>query len=290
MKRILAVTIALLFFASCRTNDEGSPHYEGAAADSSGYAGGSADTASVGAGSKLVKTAALQVQVRDVHSGTHALAVLAESMGGALRHQHLAATETAMRTLKQGRDSVLLLRALAPTASLVIRVPSARLNEFLFAAGDLASFVQGSDYDVDDRTLDYQSAQERADARRRFLESAATSRKVTGSTTALAIRDEEIGERLEQRGIDDAVRYSTVRVELTQPPLLRREVIVNGNLDDYNPPFGSRLADALLAGWDWAAQLLLAAAHLWVFLLAAILTWGLLRNWGKSRSRVQPAK
>ncbi|RYD93340.1 MAG: DUF4349 domain-containing protein, partial [Sphingobacteriales bacterium] len=102
--------------------------------------------------------------------------------------------------------------------------------------------------------------------------------------------DEQIGQRLEQRAIDDAVRFSTVRVELEQPPVLRREVRVNDNLDAYTPAFSTRLGEALGRGWELFSGLLIALAHLWVFLLAGVAGWAALRYWGKGRARVQPAK
>ncbi|TCZ72256.1 DUF4349 domain-containing protein [Flaviaesturariibacter aridisoli] len=288
MKPIALAAACALLLVACQSNDHGEPQYRGnTTADSTGYAGAGAAEPP---GSKLVKTAALELQVGDVQSGARALTVLAKDMGGALRQQHLSANEGATRRLKQSNDSVLLLHALEPSASLTLRVPAERLDEFLFAAAQVAAFVRGSDFDVDDRTLDYVSAQWRADARRRLLENPATSRKVTATTSALEVRDEEIGQRLEGRSIDEAVRYSIVRVELAQPPLLRREVIVNSDLDSYTPPFGSRLADALARGWGWFAGLLVAGAHLWVFLLVGTLLWIAWRRWGKTGIRVQPAK
>ncbi|RYY39269.1 MAG: DUF4349 domain-containing protein [Chitinophagaceae bacterium] len=298
MKKIALASFVVLLFSACQQAGKSEQQDFAPIADSTGYAGAgngyqeATDTIASGTGpdSKLVKTAALQLQVADVHTGTRALSDLAKSMGGGLRHQHVAANESATRELKKGDDSLLVLHALAPTASVTLRVPSSKLDEFLFEASRVASFIQSSDLDIDDRTLDYVSAQWRAAARQQFLENPGTSRKVTGSTTALAIRDEQIGQRIEQRGIDDAVRFSTVRIELAQPPLLRREVVVNNNLEAYTPSFASRLGDSLLRGWELFASVLLFGANLWVFILAGLLIWVAVRKWGKLQVRVQPAK
>ncbi|RYY85997.1 MAG: DUF4349 domain-containing protein [Chitinophagaceae bacterium] len=297
MKKLALASALAMLFVACQHADESAQKQYAPAADSTGYAGSgspaeTADTVASGAApeSKLVKTAALQLQVADVHSGTRALTELAKGLGGGLRHQHVGANESSSRELKMGTDSLLVLHALAPSASLTLRVPSAKLDEFLFEAARVASFINSSDLDVDDRTLDFVAAEWRAAARQQFLESPGTSRKVTGSTTALNIRDEQIQQRLEQRGIDDAVRYSTVRVELAQPPLLRREIVVNNNLDAYTPSFGSRLWESMERGWEMFAAVLLFGAHLWVFLLAGVLVWVAIRKWGRPLARVQPAK
>ncbi|GAB4093690.1 DUF4349 domain-containing protein [Flaviaesturariibacter terrae] len=289
----LALAAAVLLLASCQHAANENPQYSGKEmADTTGYAGAvTADTIAAAApGSKLVKTAALQLQVASVHEGSRALTELAKSLGGALRRQHVAANETGRRELKRGADSLLVLHALAPSAALTVRVPSDRLDEFLFEAARVASFVQSSDLDVDDRTLDFVSAQWRAENRARFLASSRTSPKVTGSTQGLVIRDEEAGQRLDQRAIDDVVRYSTVRIELAGAPLLRREVIADTNLDSYSPGFGSRLGDALKNGWGLFENLLVAGANLWVFLLAALLAWAGWRKWGIAKTRVQTVK
>jgi hypothetical protein len=286
MKRLATAAACLLLIASCQDRANEAPGAEGIQQlNNKTIREAAADSAEVLA-PKLVKTAGLQLRVSDVNSGSQALSELVRSYGGSISHLHLEAPETTRRELPRGEDSLQVLQAIAPSASVTLRVPSEKLEAFLFDATKGSSFVHSSDFDVDDRTLSYVEAQWRATARERFLASKNTSTKVTGTAVSLNIRDEVIDEQLEQRRIDASVRFSVVHLDLSQPPLLRREVIVNTNLEHYTPPFSSRLADSMLGGWGLFESLVIAGAWLWVFFLAAGLSCVIYMLW-KRRQPLQ---
>ncbi|TCJ13164.1 DUF4349 domain-containing protein [Flaviaesturariibacter flavus] len=275
MKLPAFLAAGLVLLAACQNQSaeqkDQSPGYE--SADTMAVAGN-------GITPKLVKKAQLQFEVASVQQGSRAIGQLARGLGGSVTQIEIKAEEGATRTLpRAGGDSLLQLQTLHPTASLAVQVPAGRLEEFLYGAAQLSSFSRYSSLTIDDNTLAYLETQWRAEARKKMLAGPRTVKRY--DSTGLALTDDIITRRIGMESIDAQVRYSTVTLQLDQPPLVRRSVICNTDLDAYGLPFGQRMRDALESGWQLFARVLLAGAHLWVFIVLAILGWTAWRRRGR---------
>jgi hypothetical protein len=278
MKVPAFIVAGVLLLSGCQQYTNGAPEGGYQTADSTGInapAGTGAETP------KLIKRAELQFEVADVQAGTQALGRLARNMGGVLSYVRVASEETSSRSLPHGADSVQVLHAIAPKAQLTVRVPAERLEEFLYGAARASSFLQYSELQVDDLTLNYLESQWRTGAREAVLARASGSGKGRIDSAGLAVMDDIITNRIAQRTIDGAVRYSTVSVALTQPPVLRRSVIVNSNLEAYGLPFGQRLGAAFVSGWKIFEAILLTGAQAWALLLCIAAGWIAYRRWAR---------
>jgi hypothetical protein len=286
MKIVALIAASMLLLAGCQQSGvngiSGEPQGDYGTADTTGVAGPAS------AAPKLVKRAELQFEVGDVQQGSQALGRLVRGMGGSLSYVRLDAEETASRSLPKGSDSVQLLQAVSPKAQLTVRVPAQHLEEFLYGAAQLSSFLRFSELRIDDQTLNYLESQWRSEARRKVLAAASGRSTKRIDSAGLAITDDIIGNRLLQREIDGQVQYSTVNLALTQAPVLRRTVIVNSDLDAYALPFPERLKGALAGGWRIFENLLLAGAQAWTLLLLAIGAWFGYRKWLRRQAVTQP--
>ncbi|RYZ22441.1 MAG: DUF4349 domain-containing protein [Chitinophagaceae bacterium] len=275
MKRSALLAAGLLLLVACQqpmSEQKGySPGAGYEAADTVSSDTGIPGVSAANAAPKLVKKAQLQFEVASVQQGSQAVGQLARGLGGSVTRVEIAAQEREVRTLPQGQDSLLQLRALAPTASLAVLVPTTNLEEFLYSAAQLSSFLKYSSLTIDDQGLAYLETQWRAEARRKMLAGPRPAKRY--DSTGLALTDDVITRRVQLESIDAQVRYSTVTLELTQPPLVRRSTIVNADLDSYGLPFGRRMLDALDSGWQLFARILIAGTHLWVFILIAAGAW-----------------
>ncbi|RYY97288.1 MAG: DUF4349 domain-containing protein [Chitinophagaceae bacterium] len=275
MRTLLLLGALVATVSACNQQEGYAP--EQAQSDSVAAGGGyglPADTAAAaGDPVKIVKTAGLRMKVGDVYAGTKDIAGLVRGLGGTVSHQELLANEGAHKEWVIAGDSVQVLTAAHPAADLVVRVPSERLEEFVFAVSDRARFLHSSALDIDDRSLAYLEAYLRQQAREGFLKATPASVKGRGDERRVALRDEAISQALAQRQIDRDVRWSTVRLALWQDPVLRREVRVNTDMDSYGPPFGARFLQGLGRGWSGFLTVLVGLAHLWPFLLVAAAAW-----------------
>ncbi|HEY1112647.1 MAG TPA: hypothetical protein VGE66_03770, partial [Chitinophagaceae bacterium] len=76
---------------------------------------------------------------------------------------------------------------------------------------------------------------------------------------------------------------SSVDLSLFQNPVVRKEVIANYVISDYQLPFGQRVSNALRDGWQAFLAFVLVLAHLWMFIVLAIAGLLLYRYWLQKR-------
>jgi hypothetical protein len=68
--------------------------------------------------------------------------------------------------------------------------------------------------------------------------------------------------------------------------LVRKEVIANDAIEDYGLPFSKNISNAFDAGWQMFLNLLLAFAHLWMFILTGLLICLLIKYYKYNRSGI----
>lgn len=130
MKSTLFLSIVLvLFIAGCQAgrSDEAQK-----LTDSTSITGMRGDSV------KLVKSAAINCKVKDVHEGVKSVSALANRLGGMITHQNITASEDGRKELKLSKDSLLLISTFTPRADVTVRVPVQHLEEFLFTLSDSA--------------------------------------------------------------------------------------------------------------------------------------------------------
>ena len=223
---------------------------------------------------KLVKTAAINVKVKNAQKGAKAVADIVQGLNGMITHQSIESNEGPTKELKISNDSVLIITAYTPSAVLTARIPTENLEDFIFAITDQSDFVYNASLDIEDKSLSYLSHQFQEKARTKALaiDTAKLPRRLT-AVQAINISDEAINRDIARRQIDADVNYSTVSLHLTQNALIRKEVVVNNRLDEYHLPFAQRFQDALKAGAEFFLVFIVALSHFWVFILLALAAW-----------------
>ena len=117
-----------------------------------------------------------------------------------------------------------------------------------------------------------------------FLESVGTKNvKGEASFGLVGTKDEAIENEIAKRQIDADVNYSVVHLNLCQNPLVRKEMMANDAIEDYGLPFKKNLGNAFEAGWEAFLNVLLALAHLWMFILVAAFIWMLVKYYKHNR-------
>jgi hypothetical protein len=263
MKPLFSLFIILTFlFFSCQ-NNYAEPDAQSAVSDTVSITGLTGDDV------KLVKTAKIQLKVKDVTQSTHAVSALAQNLGGMTFDQTLSSIEEDRKELKVSSDSLLVITTYTPQADITARVPSEHLETFLYNASDLGYFTRNSNLHIDDKSLSY--LENRLKEKNRISALSQTPPKGASSAIkTIAIRDEAIGQQIANRTIDTDVKYSTVTLSLFQNPVVQKEVIANYVIADYQLPFGQRLGNAFNDGWQYFLAFAVALAHLWMFILMSV--------------------
>jgi hypothetical protein len=219
---------------------------------------------------KLVKTASLDFRVRDVESGVRSVSELARSYGGMIYDLDLQTRENDRNELPLSKDSLLVISSISPEAEIAVRVPSQYLEEFLYRVADLGYFTGASNLHVDDKSLIYLEQRLKAGARIAKLDTMNARTRFSASVQA---SDEAIALEVANRQIDADAAYSSVRLHLAQNTLIRREMIANYEVGDYELPFAQKLAHALSNGWSGFGAFMVLVCTLWPFLLSMALAY-----------------
>lgn len=181
-------------------------------AEAAGESGeGASAELGVQAGRKLVKNVRLEVETKEFDEMMASLEAQVQGMGG-----YVEAMETYNGSSYSGRIS-------SRYASLTIRIPSGRLEEFLLTVSDISNVVRRSD-SVEDVTLSYVDMESRRDALRteqdrllEFMEQAGTIEDII----AIEQRLSEVRYQLESmesrlRALDNQIEYSTVYLDISE--------------------------------------------------------------------------
>ncbi len=246
------------------------------------------DTASItgltGDSVKLVKTAAINFKVKDVEHSTRDVSGLAQRFGGMVFSQNLESVEEGRKELKISADSLMVITAIAPRADVTVRIPSEHLEEFMFYAADLGYYTGSSRLQIDDKSLVYLENALKQKNRTEVLSKPSTKNsKPPTSLQTIAVKDEAVEQQIANRMIDADVKYSTVNLNLFQNATIKKEIVANYNLTDYDLPFSQRFGNAMSTGWHYFLSVVVALAHLWMFFLLAIAFILFYRYWPKRK-------
>ena len=264
--QLLIILSLPLYFLSCQNSN--SEHARIALSDSTGMDGFTGEEV------KLVKTASMYFKVHNIEKSTRAVSTLAQSYGGMVFNQTMEFTETDRNELPLSTDSLMVVSVSMPQADMTLRIPSENLEAFIYGVADIGYFTTSSKLNIDDRSLIFLENLLKQKNRTEAL-AQPTVGKNKGLTTnrAIEVKDDAINNEMANRSINADVKYSTVSLSLFQNPMVRKEIIANYSIDDYQLSFGSRLANAFNAGWQFFISFLLAVAHFWMFILITILIY-----------------
>lgn len=233
---------------------------------------------------KLVKTAGLEFKVKSVYESSRVISEKARVFGGMVIHHDIQSLQEKEKRVQISEDSLLMVSAYNTQADLTVKIPSQRLEEFMQEMTSIATFVYRSKLDVDDKTIDYVAASLRQQSRQELLNIAKQKvRKSSDATNLISEGDERIQQITDNKRVDEATRFSTVQLTLTQPPVISKEIVANDELPSYNTPFFYRLGMALATGWQAFLTLIVWIANLWMFIVTGLVCWYAVQYYRRKR-------
>ena len=129
-------------------------------------------------------------------------------------------------------------------------------------------YVNERRMDIEDKSLDYLASQLKLNSRKELVSQQKTGRVVfKDPNSVLDLKDGLVDEQINNKLIDDQVKYSTISLSFYQSNTISKEIIANDDPSDYNLPFLSRAGMALANGWYMFKELVIAALNIWVFII-----------------------
>lgn len=221
---------------------------------------------------KLIKTAKMQLKVKNVQQAEDSLYMLTLALDGRIVHNKLESTVIDSQRVEMNKDSVMQIIVYKSLADVAIKIPTHNIEDFMAKLGHLSIYTNNQQMDVEDKTLDYMSdklkAQNRAEAVTTRQQHHLDAKNDTTINSTLNLKDDIVDRKVRNLKITDSANYSTLVVNLYQNHSVSKEIIANEDLSLRTPSFGSRIGLALTRGWFYFSELIVMIMHLWAFILA----------------------
>lgn len=241
---------------------------------------------------KFIRTASANFRVKDVYVAALGIEDTVASHGGFVVKNEIGSGS--LRTERQpiGNGKLIELNEYTVQGQLLVRVPSARTQEFLRAIAGHVVFLDERKYAAHDAQFDLLrqqlEAQRSQETQAELGDAIREGGKLAQRTDAIAMRGDARGARdaalLAKKEFEDQVAFSTIALSLRQPSrVLQSELVdVDSALRQLRPGFASQLKQRLRGGWEGTLDVLLALAGLWPLWLVAALgaapVWRALRR------------
>jgi hypothetical protein len=233
----------------------------------------SADSTSVSQ-PKLIKTAGMRFKVKNVQQTSEKIAALTTSYHGTVSHHQMGSTPNRSLDIRISNDSVMRVTSFCTTTDITVKIPSKKVDDFMNQVSRMGIYVNSRSMDITDKSLDYLSAQLKLKSRAELVSQQKKGKVIIKNpANVLLLKDDMIDQQINNRGIDDAVRNSVVNLSFYQSNTINREIIANDDPSAYNLPFLNRLGMAIEKGWQVFVDVIIAITNLWVFVLAGVGIW-----------------
>lgn len=224
---------------------------------------------------KLVKTADLELKVKDVYKSSSNIQQSVKKLGGLVMHTDIKTSEMNSKSIPVSDDSLQVVSTYNIEAQMTVRVPSENLDDFVQAAAYDAILISTATVDIDDRTFDYLGSALKQQSRQQILNKELKKDTLkTNDVLQLANQqDAVIDEKMNNRRTDVSVRYSTVSLRFYQNSILRKEIIPNNDLSAYHLPVKQRFSDAFESGFNFFLSIIIGIAYIWPAFLFGAAGW-----------------
>ncbi|WP_276090304.1 DUF4349 domain-containing protein [Pedobacter sp. JY14-1] len=237
---------------------------------------------------KIVKTADMRFRVKDVQKTKERLSGLIKAEGGSLSEFSIQSQIQNSEKVRYSQDSLVELTAYQTEGTLTAKIPSEKLDEFTNKIAGLAVFVDQQSLRIDNQKITYLANQLKNQNRKEAVEmlNKHANKKSNNVESSLLIKDDFIDKKIENMIIDDKVKFSTITLAFYQDNTLQRLMVQNDNLADYRAPFLNRLLLNLHSGWILFVEAILVIANLWMFILAGLGVYFLIKRYQRLKRAV----
>jgi hypothetical protein len=233
---------------------------------------------------KVIHTADFKCKVKNVFIATNQLESMVKSAGGMVQDSHVENSSTQVKTDYYTPDSLRQTQTYIATAMLTLRVPVTKADSVIQAIPGMVSFMEHRTLKQSDVTFQYLGNELKNDVGEdngAATPAMAQARKKADPLEVQKYNDnrqeKSISRTMENMQLQDAINYTTITVDLSQPEQVFTQIIVNPEYVSATP-FLLQCKAALYNGWTFVRGLVIVLMNLWPVLLIAGAIWIIYRN------------
>jgi len=220
---------------------------------------------------QFVKTADVNMEVKDVYETTIALEKTLKNLGGFVTSSRLNSEIVSENTYNISDENATLVRKFQTQNIMQVRVPTEKLAEFLTLINDQKVFLNSRAILAEDVTANIKLAELEE---KRAAKTAQNIAKIANNKDKVILSNENQSEANYQKvasfEITDQLKYSTVDLFLKEPKVRVAEIAVTNttNMDNkFKSNFFYEAKNALVEGFYLIQKIILGLLQIWPLLL-----------------------
>ena len=222
---------------------------------------------------KFIRSAQLRFMVKNVSDATYSIENITLENKGFIINSSISSIVNDISTINISSDSAVVEESYNLTSSMVIKVPSFKLDTVLKQIAPLAYKIDYRTVNAEDITIQLMSEQMKRSRMSRKRQRISNAISNTGRNLEDMIEAEEAldntaeeynNAKLEEYRIDNEIAYSTITVTLYQETATNEHTIArNVEPVEYQPGIGQRALSAFSNGWLFVCRFTLLLLNIW---------------------------
>lgn len=276
MKSIIKISIAAAFISfsviSCKKHETS----EASTMEMSKAEMATTDSASVAAsqqveGKKFIKTANIDMEVKNVYDASVAIEKSLIKLGGFVTKSRMQAQTVSEQTFNTSDTEATLVRKYQNENTMQVRVPTEFLGDFLNDINQNKLFLNSRIINADDVTANIALSKLEAERQQKKEQNI---NQLEANKDKVELADDNYREANDQKvanlNIADQLKYSTVDIYLKEPNISVAQIPIANtqNYDNqFKSNFGFELKNALVEGYYMIQQIVIFLVSIWPILL-----------------------
>lgn len=222
-------------------------------------------------GKRFIKSANVDMEVKDVYDATIAIEKSVQEMGGFVTTSELISGIVSEETYEVSDESAVLFRKFRTENNMQVRIPTEQLGALLQFINNRKVFLTSRVILAEDVTANIELAKMES---KRIKTTAKNIRQIRNNKDKVKLDDQNMGANNNQKVADlqmsDRLKYSTVQIYLKEPELRVAEIAVTNvrNKDNkFKSNFLYETKNAFVEGFYLTQRLVIGLLTLWPILI-----------------------
>lgn len=271
--RLSLAGILLLGMYSCKKGETTADYEAAASKDSATVVSDSISSAATLTvkDKQFIKTADLNMEVKDVYDATISIEKSVQELGGFVTHSDLKSNVVSENTYNTSDEKAVLVKKYQSENTMQVRVPTNKLGELLTLVNNKKLFLNSRSINAEDVTSGIKYAELEGNRIKKTGESInklkTTKDKVNMSNLNMA---EDNLQQMANMDVTDQLKYSTVDIYIKEPKIRIATIAVTNSesIDDkYTFDFLYSLKSAFAEGFYLIQKIVVGLVAIWPFIL-----------------------
>ncbi|WP_336703530.1 DUF4349 domain-containing protein [Chryseobacterium indologenes] len=222
---------------------------------------------------QFIKTADVNMEVKDVYNATIAIEKSVQEFGGFVTNSNLQSNVVSENTYNTSNEEAMLVKKYQTENRMQVRIPTEKLSELLTAINTNKLFLNSRSINAEDVTANIKYSELEGKRNQKTSENIS---KLKTNKDKVTLDDENMSEgnlqKLQSMNMTDDLKYSTIDIYIKEPQLRIAEIAVTNttSIDNkYKYNFIYDAKDGFVYGFYLIQRIIVALINVWPLLLIA---------------------